>query len=116
MQWIPLHLTEQAKELLALEPIGEQLLSIATFGSNKEQEKVCAIVSVGMAIPLITLCLYVVTTSCDPLVSKPIAACIKNSSSFKGLDIADHSHGKSSLKMDVLVGSDYYWELVTESV
>ena len=28
---------------------------------------------------------------------------------FKGLDFADYSDGKSSLRVDVLIGSDYYW-------
>ena len=50
-------------------------------------------------------CLYVVPTICDPLVSQPIAACIKNSTSFKGLDFVDHSDGKSSLRVDILIGS-----------
>ena len=50
------------------------------------------------------------------LVGQPIAACIKNSTSFKGLELADHSDGKSCLRVDVLIGSDYYWELVTGSV
>ena len=71
------YITEQAKELLALEPTGEQLLSIATFGSSKEQAKVCTIVNVGMCLkgylPM-SLCLYVVPTSCDPLVGQPITA------------------------------------------
>ena len=106
------YIMEQAQKLLALEPIGEQLLSIATFGSNKEQAKVCTIVNVGMCLkgysPM-SLCLYVVPTICDPLMSQPIAACIKNSISFKGLDFADYSDGKSSLRVDVLIGSDYYW-------
>ena len=111
--------TEQAKSLLALEPTREQLLSIATFGSSREQTKVCRIVNVGMCLrgyPPMSLPLYVVPTICDPLVSQPIATCIEKTNSFKGLDFADYSDGKSSLQVDVLVGSDYYWELVTGSV
>ena len=38
------YIMERAKSLLSLEPSGEQLLSIATFGLNKEQMKVCPIV------------------------------------------------------------------------
>ena len=60
--------------------------------------------------------LYVVSTVCDPLVSQPIATCIKKISSFKGLYFADYSDGKSALQVDVFIGSDYYWELVTGSV
>ena len=104
---------------LALEPTGEQLLSIATFGSSREQMKVCAIVNVGMCLrgyPPMPLSLYVVPTICEPLVSQPIATCIEKISSFKGLEFADRADGSSSLQVDILVGSDYYWELVTGSV
>ena len=57
--------------------------------------------------------LYVVPTICKPLVSQPIATSIEKTSSFKGLNFADYSDGK---QVDVLIGSDYYWELVTGSV
>ena len=40
------YITERARSLLSLEPCGEQPLSIATFGSAKEQMKVCPIVDV----------------------------------------------------------------------
>ena len=63
-----------------------------------------------------SLSLYVVPTICDPLVKQPIVTCIEKTSSFKGLEFADYSDGKSSLQVDVLIGSDYYWELVTGSV
>ena len=81
--------------------------------------KVCMIVNVGMCLrgyPPMSLSLYVVPTICDPLVSQPIATCIERISSFKGLEFADHAGGNSSLEVDVLIGSVYYWELVTRSV
>jgi len=113
------YITERAKGLLALEPSGEQLLSIATFGSDREQTRVCPIVNVGMCLkgyPPMSLSLYVVPTICEPLVSQPITACIKWNQQFKGLDLADYSEGDSSLPVDMLIGSDYYWDLVTGSV
>ena len=95
---------------------GEQLLSITAFGHNPEHRKVCEIVNVGMCLrgyPPMSVSLYVVPTVCNPLVSQPIAAIIEKISSLKGLDFADYSDGKFSLRVDVLIGSDYYWELVT---
>ena len=102
-----------------MKPTREQLLSIATFGSNREQSKVYEIVNVEMCLrgyPPMLVSLYIVPTTCDPLVSQPIATSIDKINSFKGLDFADYSNGKSSLQVDVLIGSDYYWELVTGSV
>ena len=113
------YITERAKNLLALEPSGEQLLSIATFGSNREQAKVCTIVNVGMCLkgyPPMSLSLYVVPTICGPLVGQHITTCFENTRQFMGLDFADYSDGRSSLEVDVLIGSDYYWDLVTGSV
>ena len=62
------YIMERAKSLLALEPSGEKLLSIAMLGSNKGQMKVCPIVNVGMCLkgcpPMsLSLSLYVVPTS-----------------------------------------------------
>ena len=56
-------------------------------------------------------------TICDPLVSQPIATCIERSNSFIDLEkFADYSDGRSTLQVDVLIGCDYYWELVTGNV
>ena len=113
------YLTECAKQLLGLESSREQLLSIATFGSQKEQTKVCPVVDVRMCLkgysPM-SLSLYVVPTICEPLVNQPITACVQQSKAFSGLDLADNSDGESSLQVDMLIGSDYYWDIVTGSV
>ena len=113
------YITEQAKAQLALEPTREQMLSIATFGSSREQTKVCTVVNVGMCLkgysPM-SLSLYVVPTICEPLTSQPIAMCIETVEPFQGLDFADYADGRSSLPIDILIGCDYYWELVTGRV
>ena len=114
------YLTKRARELLGLEPTGDQLLSIATFGSRKEQTKVCPIVNVMMCLkgsPPMSLSLYVVPTICrQPLVCQPISACVQQSEAFSGLDLADRSDGETGLQVDMLIGSDYYWDLVTGSI
>ena len=113
------YITERARSLLSLEPCGEQPLSIATFGSAKKQMKVCPIVDVGMHLkngsPR-SFMLYVVPTICGPLVSQPITTCVEQKPKFLGLDIADCSDGASSLDVDLLIGSDYYWDLVTGNI
>ena len=63
-----------------------------------------------------SLSLYVVPTICEPLVSQPITACVQQSKAFSGLDLAYHSDGESSLQVDMLIGSDYYWDIVTGSI
>ena len=42
-----------------------------------------------------------------------IASCVQNHPHLLALDLADTSDVEASLPVDLLVGSDYYWELVT---
>ena len=112
------YLSERARDLLGLQTIEEQSLSIATFGSTKGHAKVCPVVNVGMYLkgyPSIFLSLYVVSTICEPLVEQPITACASQYPHLRGLQLAD-SNVDSNLPVDLLIGSDYYWQLVTGSV
>ena len=105
------YIIERARELLHLDKIGEQSLSIATFGSHRGSRKVCSIVNVGLSLRAIPQCLSplcVMPTICEPLVGQPIAACIEQHPHLLGLELADFSNSESSLPIDVLIGSDYY--------
>ena len=53
---------------------------------------------------------------CEPLAGQPISACIEENRHLASLDLADFSDGTSSLEVDILIGSDYYWSLVTGEV
>lgn len=113
------YLSERASRQLALEPKGVQQLSIATFGSDRERLQTCSVVEVGMRMrnfPPLCLSLYVVPTICEPLVSQPIATCVSEGCHLASLDLADYSDGETSLEVDMLVGSDFYWDLVTGGV
>lgn len=66
--------------------------------------------------PPLCLSLYVVPTICEPLVSQPIASCVSDGCHLATLDLADYSDGESSLEVDLLIGSDFYWDLVTGGV
>lgn len=110
------YISERAKGQLALQLTGEQHLCIATFGSTREGPKVCQTVTIGMVgkgYPHMQLSLYVVPMICEPLVSQPIAACAKENQHLASLELADYSEGDQGLEVDILVGSDYYWDLVT---
>ena len=113
------YLTERAMKLLHLKPTGGQTLSIATFGASQEQTRVCPIVSVGICLKgysTVYLSLHVVPTICEPLSCQPITASVETNKQLMGLDLADFADGDSRLPVDVLIGSDYYWDLVTGSI
>ena len=103
-------------KLLQLKPTGEQTLSIATLGAIHEQTKVCPIVSVSvcsMGYPAASLILHVVPTICEPFSCQPITASVEANSHLVGLDLADSDDGSSHLPVDILIGCDHYWDLVT---
>lgn len=106
-------------KLLQLKPTGRQPLSIATFGVTQGQTKVCPIVSVGVCLkgyPTVSMSLHVVPTICEPLSCQPITASVEANDRLMGLDLADSADGCSRLPVDILIGSDYYWDLVTGSI
>ena len=86
------YIMERAQNLLKLKPSGEQTLSFATFGSDRERARVCSIVDVGMCLKgyqPITLSLYVVPTICEPLVGQSFVKCIEQNTHLLGLDLAE---------------------------
>ena len=108
-------MSERAQSMLSLKPVGEQRLSIATFVSAQEHIQACPIVKGGMRVRECTpmhLSLYVVPMICEPLVSQSISVCVSEYPHIASLDLADESDGASMLEVDMLIGSDYYWELV----
>lgn len=113
------YLSERARHLLKLEPTGEQAFSIATFGSSKGTMKVCPIVNVGLCLrgyPSVSISLYVMPTICESLVGQPISTCINQHPHLSGLELADFSDSALNMPVDMLIGSDYYWQLVTGSI
>ena len=97
----------------------EQHLSIAAFGSRREDPRVCPVVKVGMELKghsHLYPSLFVVPIICEPLVGQPISECIEGNRHLASLELADFAESGSTLAVDILIGSDYYWELVTGRV
>ena len=108
------YITNLVKEKLSLVPEGEQCVSIMTFGCNEEKPQVCKFVKVGLTLrdgETQQLTLLAIPMICEPLASQPIAFCQNIYEHLSGL--ADSSDGHSRLEVDILVGSDQYWDLIT---
>ena len=109
-------MTERARKVLKIDLDGEQLLLIAAFGSARGHPKVRPIVNVGILLkgyPSMTVSLYVVPMICEPLISQPIEVCINKNPHLNGLELADWAEQGSGLEVDILIWSDYYWDIVT---
>ena len=64
----------------------------------------------------IELNLLTVPLICESVSCQPVSICQTNFEHLKGIDLADSSDGHTHMKIDVLIGSDLYWELVTGQV
>ena len=102
--------------MLNLDPDGEQQLSIATFCSARGGPNVCPIISVGVILKGYPSLLFIVPTICEPLIGQPIDVCIEQNPHLTGLELADWAVQGSKLEVDMLIGADHYWDLVTGAV
>ena len=87
-----------------------------TFGSKEEQSHVCKLTVLNVVLKnrqTRPLKLFVVPLICEPVTCKPVSFCQDNFDHLAQLDLADPSDGSSHLDIDVLIGCDQYWELVT---
>ena len=110
------YITEQLKTELALKSTGEQSMSIMTFGSREESPRVCEVVNVRMELrggQMKQLTLFVVPLICEPLTCQPVVFCRDNFPHLSGLTLADPLDGQEQLEVDILIGSDQYWSLIT---
>ena len=56
--------------------------------------------------------LFVVPLICEPLTCQPVSFCRHNFDYLQDLDLPNPSDGSSCLDVDILIGSDLYWQLV----
>lgn len=62
------------------------------------------------------LTLFTVPMICEPIAGQPISFCRNDFSHLAGIELADSADGHEGLKVDLLIGSDHYWDLVTGDV
>ena len=113
------YLSERAMKLLRLKATDTQTLSIVTFGAERKQNKVCPIVSVGICLKgrsTMTVSLYVVPSICNPITCQSVDTSVAADELLRDLDLADPTDGTFQLPVDLLIGCDYYWGLVTGSI
>ena len=53
---------------------------------------------------------------CDPLSHQPVAFCKAKYDHLAPLKLADFHDGQSDMRIDILIGSDHYWNVVTGDV
>ena len=109
------YLTQRVKDILALPVNSKQYLSIAAFGSRKGRPKQCEVIRLIVRTKLgggQELEVFVVPHICDPVTSQASVACSRMYGHLSQLDLEDVCLNET-LEVDLLIGSDFYWEFVT---
>jgi hypothetical protein len=110
------YVTDRVKEALCLTTKAAESLHIKTFGSSEGQDAICDVVDVGLLTgdrKSLKLSALVVPLICNPLTSQPINRARDHCGHLRGLELADSAEFGDVLEVDVLIGCDLYWSLVT---
>ena len=110
------HVTTRVRDKLRLPSEGKQTISVKTFGSTEENTQSVDVVHLCINTEHgddMQLSAFVVPLICDPLQSQSIEYASVTHAHLKGLKLADYSTDKDDIMVDILVGSDQYWQLVS---
>lgn len=108
------YITENLRSKLKLKSIQREKLNLNTFGEARFKTQICDLVQLQLKRPgssndeLISISALTFPVLCSPLPSRVQI----NFPHLEGLELADDLNG-SQESIDVLVGSDFYWDIVT---
>lgn len=108
----PSYVSLSVTSSLKLKPVNSENLHINTFGDPNYRKQKCKVVKLCLqtrnhkALELYALDFPVI---CSPLPNKIKVADYVH---LEGLDFADNFDNTDSKSIDVLIGSDYYWDFV----
>ena len=105
------YVTDNVRSRLGLKPIIKDKLKLNTFGESRYKTQNCDIVNLQLKKPQCNYVIDITATSypviCTPLPSRVNVEC----QHLKGLDLADDWESSDGA-IDILVGSDHYWDIV----
>ena len=113
------YVNTRLRERLRLLTENTERISIKTFGSTNENSQCVDVVRFCVATEQgedAELSAFVVPTICDPLQSQSVVQAGLTYAHLKGLKLADYHTGEDNVDIDILVGSDQYWSLVSGRV
>jgi hypothetical protein len=101
---------------LDVKPVKREVLYVNTLGENRYKRQNCGVYKLsiennrtrdGVEIQAVNF----------PVICSPLRSIVTtNYAHLDGLDLADFNHEESDDSIDVLVGADHYWDLVTGDV
>ena len=113
------YLTNRMKNSLKFTTTRRQQLSIATFGATKGALRHCDVVRIGIVTQSgqrEELELFTIPHICEPLLAQPVDLSSAAYSHLAPLQLAETHQGDNPIEIDMLIGSDLYWQLVTGEI
>ena len=110
------YVTQKVKDALTLKSHDKHSMSIMTFGYGERNLSECDLVRLGVATRDgmdQEVEWFIVPLMCQPLTSQPFDLCKSKYPHLCDLDLVDSSDKEGSIDVDLLIGSDYYWCIVT---
>ena len=112
--------TQKVAKELNLPSVRAERIIVNGFGGKQEKLVVLDIVRVLVYNTEGTKCgeveLYVVPYICKPICDQEIELAQATYEHLISLKLADSSDGETKMRIDVLIGADFYWDFVTKVV
>ena len=108
------YITTTLQSKLRLEPICREKLHLNTFGSDTFATKACDVVRLSLQRPGRSDTIEIISCTSPTICSSlPALVDVTKYAHLTDLELADHCNEQSSGPIDVLIGSNYYWSIVT---
>ena len=118
-----MYITSRLRDKLGLRTVKTESFQIKTFGNATCDDTSCDIIEIHVHVGVETkgsgtlmMTALVVQFICDPLTTQPIDQFSEHHEHLLGLELADSANASEMLEVDMLTGSDWYWNLVTRRV
>ena len=113
------YITNRLKDELSLPVECQETMLIKTFGSQDKKLQSCDAVCFAVKLPDgkdMKMSAYSVPLICEPLTGQTVTLARKMYKHLNGIHLADYSTGAEPAEVDILIGSDQYWQIVTGEV
>ena len=111
-------MTARLVDSLSLNCHHTETMIIKAFKSSRGNKRACKVVHIGLKLKeggMLELSLLSVPLICESFSCQPITYVQEHLAQIASLSLADHSYDQE-LEIDMLIGCDQYWKLVTGQV
>ena len=110
------YVTSELKERLGIKPVKTEILNLNTFGDKLYKKQKCDVVNFILSKEPgneVQISVLTFLTICSKL---PTKVNLNNYPQLQSLKLADDSKLEGGMPIDVLVGSEHYWDFITGNV